>query len=269
MDYSIIQQDLEEAPNGEVYFIFMKGDDDKCKIGKSDNPKKRTAQLQTGNPYELYIYKTLKGYAGLEKMLHTYFKEYKIRKTEWFNITFTDVDDIVQQYNELQAENDQILEDTEIDNLLEELVEEIEETETTKITKKKVFKTMKEKHVCQKCGKEFTQERYLQNHLNKKVPCDKKHKCVKCNKEFPSNSALSAHLNKITSCVPKETLMTDFTENKYICQYCNKTYATTSSLKRHQIEVCSKNISKIDYLISLVMELKEENALQNPRFDFK
>ncbi len=255
MDFSVVQQDLEEVPNGEVYFIFMEDDNEKCKIGKSDNPKKRTSQLQTGNPYELYVYKTVKGYARLEKMLHAYFAKYRIRKTEWFNITFADVDNIVDQYNELQAENEQISDDEieENDNIQER--ELVEETETTIITKTKVYKTTEEKYTCEKCGKEFTQGKHFQNHLNKKVSCDKKHTCVKCGKEFPSNSALSAHLNRITSCVPENSSI--ITKDKNKCQYCGKTYSNVYNLKRH-VSACNKD-KNIIYLMEKLLE-KQQNA---------
>ena len=250
MDYSLVEQDLEGTPEGEVYFIFMEGDDQKCKIGKSDNPTKRTSQLQTGNPYELYVYKTLPGYARLEKMLHNYFKEKNIKR-EWFNITFEDVDGIVEQYYEAKEENELFSEleennkeSEEKDNILDNgTIELIEETETT-VIKKKVYRMKKELRpfICEKCGRGFTQDRYLQNHLNKKVSCDKKHVCIKCHKEFTSNSALVAHLNRVTSCVPEEIPVIDIKKDEHRCQYCNKTYSNKQNLKRHQ-QTCDKEIN--------------------------
>lgn len=269
MDYLLIEQDLEEVPNGEVYFIFMKDNDGKCKIGKSDNSKKRTTQLQTGNPYELYIYRALKGYARLERLLHVYFNEQRIRKTEWFNITFKDVDEIVEQYNALQAENEQISEDEleEKDNIIDEKIanesetELIEEIETT-IVNKKVYRMKKEARpfVCKKCGRDFTQDRYLQNHLNKKVSCDKKHTCMKCNKEFASNSALSAHLNRVTPCVPEEIPIIDIPKNEKRCQYCYKIYSNTQNLKRHQ-QTCDKE-TNMRHVIELMAEKDKIIQLQ-------
>lgn len=54
-----------------------------CKIGYSENPIKRLAQLQTSSPSPLVLLNTLVGDRKLEKRLHEIFWEYKI-KGEWF-----------------------------------------------------------------------------------------------------------------------------------------------------------------------------------------
>ena len=122
------------------------------------------------------------------------------------------------------------------------------------MTERKVYKMKKEEKpfICVKCGRGFAQDRYLQNHLNKTVSCDKKHTCPKCNKEFPSNSALSAHLNRITSCVPEEIPIIDITKNEHRCQYCNKTYSNKQNLKRHQL-TCDKE-TNLQHVMKIMME---------------
>ena len=120
---------------------------------------------------------------------------------------------------------------------------------------------------CTECGRSFSQERYLKQHTQRKNTCTIKFSCTKCGKEFANASNLKIHENRSTSCIVEEipVISTNNTENK--CHICGNTYSTPSSLKRHQREVCSKDKSKIDQLISLVMELKEENKMlrqQNP-----
>ncbi len=264
MDYASIQQDLEEVPNGEVYFIFEKNDDEYCKIGKTIHSRKRPNQLQTGNRRKLYIYQTLKGYDRLETMLHKYFDEYRVEQTEWFNITLTDVDKIIKQYNELQTENEQILEDEleEKDNITDDITR-IEETETTVITKKKVYKTKEEVHSCAKCGRNFTKLKYLQSHSKRTTPCDKKHKkCEKCGKKFLRQRDLDIHVKRITPCASK-SLPINNEEN--LCHICGKTYASFYNLKRHQINCEVKNNPSL--LMRLLEEKNQIISLQQQSID--
>jgi hypothetical protein len=84
--------------DNSVYFIFQKGDNHRCKIGKTKNLKQRKTQLQTGNPKELYVYKKLDGYTELENELHERFEHKRIRKTEWYHMTKDEVDLVVENY---------------------------------------------------------------------------------------------------------------------------------------------------------------------------
>ncbi len=99
---SIEEPDVGFSLKGKVYFIFQQGDDKRCKIGKSVNPSNRKDQLQTGNPDELYVYKTLVGYSSLESTLHKKFKEKRIRNTEWFYLTKEEVDMVIQEYTPVE-----------------------------------------------------------------------------------------------------------------------------------------------------------------------
>ncbi len=112
MDFSVVEQDLKETPRGVVYFIFREGKNRKCKIGKSINPLKRVKELQTGNPSKLYLSGTLQGYKRLEKMVHAYFKDQRVRKTEWFNIDIYDVLKIIKAYDTFKKNSKNNIEDT-------------------------------------------------------------------------------------------------------------------------------------------------------------
>ena len=65
-----------------IYLIKCKATNT-CKIGYSNNPKARLAQLQTGNPFSLELVSVIKGDLSLEKKLHKRFEEYKL-SGEWF-----------------------------------------------------------------------------------------------------------------------------------------------------------------------------------------
>jgi hypothetical protein len=69
------------APPGSVYFIQAGGGD--IKIGFSDNPAKRLAQLQTGQPQRLRLLATIPGDARREREIHARFARHR-RQGEWF-----------------------------------------------------------------------------------------------------------------------------------------------------------------------------------------
>jgi len=70
-----------------VYFIT---DGDFTKIGVSNDPKKRLANLQTSNPKRLHLIGTLRGGYSLEKRLHAHFAERRV-SGEWFKLEEADI----------------------------------------------------------------------------------------------------------------------------------------------------------------------------------
>jgi hypothetical protein len=54
------------------------------KIGRSNNPKRRLGDLQTGNPRKIKLISVIEGKGHLEKKLHESLKDFKLR-LEWFD----------------------------------------------------------------------------------------------------------------------------------------------------------------------------------------
>lgn len=54
-----------------------------CKIGFSDSPENRLAQLQTGNPFSLELLAVKEGNINDETLIHSMFKKYRL-SGEWF-----------------------------------------------------------------------------------------------------------------------------------------------------------------------------------------
>jgi hypothetical protein len=111
--------------------------------------------------------------------------------------------------------------------------------------------------MCNKCGKIFTQTRYLRQHQNRTTPCDKKYICKKCGKSFPSSGKLRAHENRKTPCAPEEVpvIKGENTENR--CHLCNNTYVNSYSLRRHQRNGCPMKNNQ-NALIQLLIQQNEE-----------
>ena len=53
------------------------------KIGRSDNPMKRVAELQTGNPNPLTLLSCFAAEATVEQVIHVHLKQYSLNG-EWF-----------------------------------------------------------------------------------------------------------------------------------------------------------------------------------------
>ena len=247
-----------------VYFIFQEGDDTRCKIGKSLNPKYRLKQLQIGNPDKLELYETLDGYTQLENELHQRFDEQRIKNTEWFYLTKEEVDEIVAEYRGDESEERDV-DMEEKDNISDnETVELVEETETT-IIKKKVYKqkNVEKPFVCTKCNKGFKQQEHLNKHLNRVNACDATYECDKCGNTFNSGSLLKRHLSRKTPCVVEELqeipiITNDNVENR--CNVCNKKFASAYSLKRHQNTGCNvaSNPQTMIHLMESVISLQKQ-----------
>ena len=79
--------------------IYIISDGELIKIGHSQNPHLRLAQLQTGNPKKLKLIKTfewqVKGKLTeriMEKRIHYLLRQFKVRrKGEWFNFPEHDI----------------------------------------------------------------------------------------------------------------------------------------------------------------------------------
>lgn len=71
----------------EFGFVYFIGNLDKniCKIGFSYSPNKRLKELQTGNPFPLVVFKTVKGDLKMEKTFHLIYRQYRT-SGEWFRI---------------------------------------------------------------------------------------------------------------------------------------------------------------------------------------
>lgn len=99
---------------GLVYLIGERNNATRFKIGvtKKKDVDLRRLELQTGNPEELFVYKTFKtDYPfKLEKMLHNSYYSKRIMN-EWFELTTEDTDKFLEKcaiYNEgLKALNDE------------------------------------------------------------------------------------------------------------------------------------------------------------------
>ncbi len=75
----------KSAVKGDIYFIFD-GVNNAVKIGIAENPSARLVDIQTGNPNELVILKTIPGCAVADELeMQLRFSEYKLR-SEWFRM---------------------------------------------------------------------------------------------------------------------------------------------------------------------------------------
>ena len=81
--YQMYDEIIREILKKDVYLIV---DDVSqcCKIGFSDNPKKRLGGVQTGNPNKLRLYGVISGGVKKEKELHQKFYHLK-KEGEWFS----------------------------------------------------------------------------------------------------------------------------------------------------------------------------------------
>lgn len=86
-------QRLDSSQGGYVY--VLRADNGLCKIGKARNIDDRIKQLGLILPYELELVAIIQSlnYSDLEKHLHEYFSEQRIRG-EWFNLSQDDIDQL-------------------------------------------------------------------------------------------------------------------------------------------------------------------------------
>jgi len=53
---------------------------------------------------------------------------------------------------------------------------------------------------CDKCEKIFKRQRHLDQHTNRKIPCDRNLMCNRCGKDFKKLYNLTQHLNRANKC---------------------------------------------------------------------
>ena len=248
-----------------VYFINTPelGDQSLFKIGWSQDINDRLKQLQTGNGFKLNLYNyILTSNKKLEKEIHESLKQHR-KQGEWFKITESAVDKIVEQYEEDaddEGVNDEDVEksaDDEKDNIIEDdkvlLEEVIEETKTTR----RVYNVNRqESYTCDRCNKSYLTKNGLQRHIEQKNSCNTLLQCKYCKKEYQTVSSLNAHERK-KNCIlkPKQTPVVKNEDNK--CEYCRKAFSTIYSVKRHEKTCNNKKDEKHVSNFQLIQYLKD------------
>lgn len=92
-------------------YILRNGKTQEYKIGITSNLNRRISELQTGCPHELTIVKLWQHYQRktiekYERVLHRYYKEYRIRSNgEWFKLPKSEIEklckpDTIAEQNE-------------------------------------------------------------------------------------------------------------------------------------------------------------------------
>lgn len=111
---------------------------------------------------------------------------------------------------------------------------------------------------CEICNKTFKEEKYLKQHQIR-ANCTKKHICNRCGKEFTRASNLREHLKRKNPCAPREIPVVSANNEENRCHYCNNTYSSKSNLNRH-ITTCStkSNPYVMQQLISMVSDLQQQ-----------
>lgn len=75
-----------------IYIVTPNGDEFPCKVGISENPDSRLAQLQCGSPNKLAVretfwFETRAEALAMERLFHDSYVEWRMNG-EWFGITF-------------------------------------------------------------------------------------------------------------------------------------------------------------------------------------
>jgi len=99
--------------SSSAWFIYAISDADqqRCKVGYSQDPDARRSQLQTGCPFAIYVFGRWeiqgdeKAARGVEAQLKHILSPHKARvgQTEWFKVTPTQVDSVVKALLQLQG----------------------------------------------------------------------------------------------------------------------------------------------------------------------
>lgn len=157
-----------------VYFIFSENSDYGCKIGYTNDPKRRLSDLQTGSKDVLEVYKYIEHEKAdkIEKIIHKEMNFFNIHG-EWFNIHKKQVDDIVDFYS--------------------------------KLSEKDLCDLGSDKRVFKKKKSETSKDISDINDATNTAEEERKYVCKYCDKAFPDRKGLWRHKNrKKYSCMPKE-----------------------------------------------------------------
>jgi hypothetical protein len=86
MTYDISFNWFDQLITGMIYCIGLNQDfESPIKFGFATNVDKRLSQIQSGNPYTLYVLTAIPGNEECEKVIHKYFEKYKVRQSgEWY-----------------------------------------------------------------------------------------------------------------------------------------------------------------------------------------
>jgi len=81
--------------DGQEYIYALGHPHGFAKIGRSENPRERCADLQTGSPYELWliVQVPVPDSRQIETQLHERLAD-KRRRGEWFELDYDDYDDL-------------------------------------------------------------------------------------------------------------------------------------------------------------------------------
>lgn len=254
-----------------VYFLFVKGNDNKCKIGFSGNCKKRLFTHHTSSP-DSYYYKIIKTdeYKAMEKQIHEMYSA-KRWKLEWFNITKEDVDSLILalgftgDFICVKTDNAEEINTNDVSNVEETRAEEtdlkdannadetVSPCETPETINNKAFP-------CPKCDRVFKAKHHLDTHLRAKTPCDRVLSCPRCEITFKRSYEYERHMKRTRPCVPPVTKNANINENDTnemdaTCKYCKYVFSSKSNMKRH-LPICKS----VDIIELLQEQLQEQSA---------
>lgn len=91
-----------------------------------------------------------------------------------------------------------------------------------------IEKVSMDRFKCHKCNHSFASRRNLENHFNRKIPCDRGiriYACMDCHKDFDSHCALKKHMGNKYGCGNNRPY--------FICK-CGKQFVWQSDLNKHQ-----------------------------------
>ena len=154
---------------------------------------------------------------------------------------------IIEAKNEINEDSEKTtngVEDMEIDEALGEWVQR------QKRKRIQLSKSRSKSNKCEKCGKVFTKEKELANHI-KSHSQDIGHECEKCEKVFESRHQLKEH----------EALHS--TEAPFLCVKCKDTFTEEKGLREHDLRIHKTNKSIVGEKCNEKFQDKITKCIQN------